>query len=204
MALLSFADALTDSRKYKRQHALLGNGFSIACRPNIFTYSELYEQADFTKISVTAKLAFTALGTQDFEKVIKALRDAQKDRRGLWRAARPCEVAGSGRGRIAGASGSNDCGQPPFVARGSCRRAEYSACRKFLSNFENVYTFNYDLLLYCAQMHVEEQVTPLITDDGFRTSQDDYDASYVVWEPDQTYDQNTWFLHGALHLFDWD
>lgn len=78
MALLSFSEALNDSNGYNRRHVLLGNGFSIACRPHIFAYGKLFEQADFSKVSPTAKNAFLALGTQDFEKVIKALRDASK------------------------------------------------------------------------------------------------------------------------------
>jgi len=76
MALLSFSEALLEAQNYNRRHVLLGNGFSIACRPKIFAYGKLFEQADFSKISATAKNAFKALGTQDFEKVIKALRDA--------------------------------------------------------------------------------------------------------------------------------
>jgi hypothetical protein len=78
MTLLSFAEALNESERHSRRHLLLGNGFSIACRPDIFAYGRLYEQADFSKVSATAKRAFEALGTQDFERVIKLLRDAAK------------------------------------------------------------------------------------------------------------------------------
>ena len=60
---------------------------------------------------------------------------------------------------------------------------------------------NYDLLLYWVQMHVEEGEAPS-SDDGFRTSQEDFVSSYVVWEPSQSHEQNMWFLHGALHVFD--
>src|ERR1700744_1253779 len=77
MKSLSLAEALDDSAKYTRRHLLLGNGFSIACRPNIFVYKKLFEQADFSKLSPTAKHAFDLLGTSDFERVIKALRDAR-------------------------------------------------------------------------------------------------------------------------------
>lgn len=76
MAVLTFTEAILESARYNKRHALLGNGFSIACRPNIFAYGKLYEQADFSKVSSTAKFAFEALGTQDFEKVIKTLRDS--------------------------------------------------------------------------------------------------------------------------------
>src|SRR5688500_7629087 len=76
--MMTFAEALSHSEQCRKRHLLLGNGFSIACRPEIFLYGKLYENADFSKISTTAKFAFGALGTQDFERVIKALRDASK------------------------------------------------------------------------------------------------------------------------------
>jgi hypothetical protein len=45
------------------------------------------------------------------------------------------------------------------------------------------------------------EVEPQIRcDDGFRRA--DRDADYVTWEPENTYDQNIYYLHGGLHLFD--
>ena len=201
MALPNFEEALTDSHRLSRRHVLLGNGFSIACRPDIFLYGKLYEQADFSKLSPTAKKAFEALGTQDFERVIKALRDTkaiveaydgvpqafidtlQSDADGL----RELLVETIAHSHPAWPGASSD--------------EEYAHCRAFLENFNTVYTFNYDLLLYWAQMHTDEGVAPT-SDDGFRKSDVDYDAAYVVWEPSQSHEQNTWFLHGALHVFD--
>jgi Domain of unknown function (DUF4917) len=84
---------------------------------------------------------------------------------------------------------------------GELTEAEYAACRTFIAYFDSVYTFNYDLLLYWVHMHTEEGVAPW-SDDGFRKNEDDYDAEYVVWEPSQAHDQNTHYLHGALHVFD--
>ena len=78
---------------------------------------------------------------------------------------------------------------------------EYNACRTFLANFNTIYSLNYDLLLYWAQMHTSEGETPG-SDDGFRKPEDDFEAEYVTWEPHQSHGQNTWFLHGALHVFD--
>lgn len=82
---------------------------------------------------------------------------------------------------------------------------EYAHCQTFLGKFSTVYSLNYDLLLYWTQMH-HEDATKRTSDDGFRTSQDDIElrceSDYVVWEPDQSHEQNTWFLHGALHVFD--
>ncbi|MFA6178248.1 MAG: DUF4917 family protein [Candidatus Methylopumilus sp.] len=78
MNILTFDDALAHAKKYGEPHILLGNGFSISCRPDIFTYGKLYEVADFTKLSPYVKGVFEALGTQDFEKVIRALSDTYK------------------------------------------------------------------------------------------------------------------------------
>jgi hypothetical protein len=200
MALLTFSEALRDSDRNSRRHVLLGNGFSIACRPHIFAYGKLFEQADFSKISPTAKNAFTALGTQDFEKVIKALRDASKI---VAAYGGPPSLAAS---LAADADGLKELLVQTIAAShpawpGELTEAEYLACRAFLSNFNTVYTFNYDLLLYWVEMHTAEGENPS-SDDGFRTPQDDFDSAYVVWEPDQSHEQNMWFLHGALHVFD--
>ncbi|MBL8510558.1 MAG: DUF4917 family protein [Betaproteobacteria bacterium] len=200
MALLTFTEALRESDRCSRKHILLGNGFSIACRPHIFAYGKLFEQADFSKISSTAKKAFDALGTQDFEKVIKALRDASKI---ISAYSGPAALAES---LAADADGLRELLVQTIAAShpawpGELSEEEYQACRSFLKNFKTVYTLNYDLLLYWVQMHTEEGEAPS-SDDGFRTPQDDSDSSYVVWEPNQSHDQNMWFLHGALHLFD--
>lgn len=201
MDLISFKQALEDSNKYTRKHALLGNGFSIACRPDIFVYGKLFEQADFSKLSPSAKKAFDALETQDFEKVIKAIRDAktvlqayegvpskllltlQNDADGL-------------KELLVQTIASSHPEWPDEIFD-----HEYVACREFLSNFDTIYTLSYDLLLYWAQMHTESGADPT-SDDGFRKPEDDFEADYVTWEPGNSHHQNMWFLHGALHLFD--
>lgn len=201
MEVISFAKALEIAGDQKKPHLLLGNGFSIACRPDIFLYGKLFERADFSALSDSAQASFTALSTTDFEKVIRALRDASllldvyagvsenvremmaQDADGLR------EVLVS-----AIASSHPDC--PADITED-----EFSHCRAFLSNFGKVYTLNYDLLLYWTQMHVPEGDEPS-SDDGFRKDEDDFDSAYVVWEPQNAHDQDTYYLHGALHVFD--
>lgn len=201
MKLMAFSAALDATNQCTKRHLLLGNGFSIACRPDIFVYGKLFDQADFSKLSPSAKKVFHALDTQDFEKVIKALRDAkaalaaydgvpsklldtlQDDADGL-------------RELLVQTIASSHPAQP-----GEIEEHEYAACRQFIANFDSVYTLNYDLLLYWVQMHTEEGVSPS-SDDGFRKPEEDYDAAYVTWESGNSHKQNTWFLHGALHLFD--
>lgn len=74
MKLMSFVDALQSSPDPAKRHLLLGNGFSIACKPDIFPYGKLFERANFSKFSPSAKKAFDALKTQGFERAIKTLK----------------------------------------------------------------------------------------------------------------------------------
>jgi hypothetical protein len=201
--ILTFAAALKDSSRYKKRHLLLGNGFSIACRPDIFIYRKLFEMANFST-SPSAKLAFDALGTTDFERVIKSLCDAANIMRAYGVAEKIVEKV------------ERDCVAlkdllVETIASGHPERPsdihddEYAACQKFLDNFEHVYSLNYDLLLYWAKMHYDDP-KKITADDGFRTSYDDVtnheESDYVVWESIQRYTQNLFFLHGALHIFD--
>ena len=70
--ILSYEDVLEQSEGLR--HLLLGNGFSIACKPELFRYDKLFDQADFTKAKRAFK-AFRKMGTTNFEAVIRALRD---------------------------------------------------------------------------------------------------------------------------------
>ena len=75
--LRTFDEAIEHSAQFKKRHLLLGNGFSIACRPTIFTYGSLFDQADFSSAPRLPDV-FKAVGTTDFEHVIKLLEDASR------------------------------------------------------------------------------------------------------------------------------
>lgn len=209
--LLNFKQALETASIYGKKHLLLGNGFSIACKPDIFTYGSLFVEA---KKAMSKELVaiFAAMRTQDFEEVIRALQhtativsvyrpklvtikklllaDAEKLKTDLIQAV-------AGRHPI----------RPNDIAD-----KRYNACRSFLSNFigdeakGKIYTMNYDLLLYWALMHDDNDVLARIAlthDDGFRKDQSDDKASYVEWQGEgAAHSQNIHYLHGALHLFD--
>jgi hypothetical protein len=204
MAVLTFAEAINASASYPKRHLLLGNGFSIACRPDIFRYDKLFEQADFSALPDSAKSAFSVLHTTDFERVIKALRDS----------ATIAELYGATSAQVGAMRAEADAlkellvqtiarSHPPLP--GDITDDEYAACQAFLEHFSTTYTLNYDLLLYWTHMHRENRAD-VQSDDGFRTSQSDIESGieseYVVWEFGQSHDQNMWFLHGALHVFD--
>ena len=73
--LLDFQQSLNQAAKYGKKHLLLGNGFSIACKPDMFCYGSLFDEA---KKSMSKELTaiFAAMDTQDFEEVIRALQNA--------------------------------------------------------------------------------------------------------------------------------
>lgn len=199
--MLTFKQAIEQSEKYNKRHLLLGNGFSISCRPDIFVYQKLFDRADFSDLSPSAKLAFEALGTQDFEKVIKVLRDAS---------AVLAAYSGTDEELIKqlkdDAIGLREVLVHTIASShpewpGEITDEEYKSCREFLVNFDNTYSLNYDLLLYWAVMHDEDGIE-MKSDDGFRKPEDEFDSEYVVWEAGTSRKQNIWYLHGALHVFD--
>jgi len=171
MNLLTFEDALKLSQNYNKRHLLLGNGFSIACRPNIFVYKKLFEQADFSSLSPNVKKAFDELGTSDFECVIKSLRSTAKVvsayKKGSDFAEELLKDAESVKELLVKTIAKSHPNCPTEI-----EDEEYLACQKFLSNFDTTYTLNYDLLLYWTNMF-NSDARKITSDDGFRTSYND-------------------------------
>ncbi|RVC81499.1 DUF4917 family protein [Mesorhizobium sp. M4A.F.Ca.ET.022.05.2.1] len=211
MKLLDFGQVLKQADAYGKKHLLLGNGFSIACKPDIFAYGSLFEEAKKTMSKELAAI-FGAMGTQDFEEVIRALQHAAA----IVSVYRPKAVttkdllladAEKLKIDLIKAVAGRHPARPNEISD-----ARYTACRTFLSNFVGdyangkIYTMNYDLLLYWALMHEEEDVLAHIAlthDDGFRKDHNDFDAPYVEWQGEgAAHGQNIHYLHGALHLFD--
>ena len=71
---VSFEAAMKLIDGARNKHLLLGNGFSIALKPDIFSYGSLFENADFSSAPQIKEL-FRKLGTQDFEVAIRQLQD---------------------------------------------------------------------------------------------------------------------------------
>jgi hypothetical protein len=196
---IPFADAMKVIDGAAHIHLLLGNGFSIALKPDIFSYGSLFENADFSAAPKVASL-FGALGTQDFEIVIRHLQDAIK----VLNVYRPDlkELLGT-LGKDAGAI--KDALVSAIAKRHPDRpyditKAQYAACRAFLRRFEHIFTLNYDVLLYWTLMQDEVNGIDLRPDDGFRHPEVDPDLPYVSWQQGQS--ATIHYLHGALHLFD--
>jgi len=211
MPLMTFDEAITDSDRFAKRHLLLGNGFSIACRADIFHYGSLYAQANFSDVP-EVQAVFEALGTQDFEAAIRSLENAARIlpayvAHGAAAIAKMQEHAAALKEILVLTIAGNHPNIPPDIAD-----EKFWACRRFLANFlagpkaGSVFTLNYDLLLYWALMHGDMPFgdpIALTKNDGFGNDEDDPAADYVVWQGETgAHDATVHFLHGALHLFD--
>ena len=210
--VMTFNEAIQDSSDCRKRNLLLGNGFSIACEPDIFHYDSLFGQADFSGLP-EARQAFYALGTQDFEVIIRALEQGSHlvpiyTTEATDAAELMAEHAALLKELLISTVAHNHPENP-----GQISDDKFWACREFLKHFLSgpnqgrVYTLNYDLLLYWALMHddnpFENNPADIITIDGFGQDDDAPDAEYVIWKAETRANQQcVHYLHGALHLYD--
>jgi hypothetical protein len=197
--LLTFKDALKLSGD--KRHLLLGNGYSISWRPNVFRYESLYDKADFKKLNPQIQTLFEKLKTKDFEIVMKSLYTTAN----VLKIYQPKEKklisklekdASELKNLLVNTISKNHPENPSEISE-----SEYFTSNLFLDNFKNIYTLNYDLLLYWTIMHYNSQTEKVRYDDGFRTP-DNGKVEYVTWDVEKTDKQNIFYLHGALHIFD--
>lgn len=204
--LPTFSDVINKISSKEHKHVLLGNGYSQACRSDIFSYGSLLENADFSQLSKTSKNAFEVLGTTDFEVVIKLLMDSSK----IVNLYSPNQVdlintlrddSAKLKGLLVETIAKHHPSNPSVLSE-----LEFKNGREFLRHFTNIYTLNYDLLMYWTLMHEFKNENPpkkLVFDDGFRAPSGNSDnANYVSWEIENSNRQNIYYLHGALHLFE--
>lgn len=219
---ITFQEAIADSEACRQRHLLLGNGFSIACKDDIFTYGSIFEGADFSA-HPQIKSAFEVLRTKDFERVIRSLDEGSR----LLQVYGPPKVRAATSARMRSDAKSLKRifieslvrNHPKFPS--DVDPAQYRSCRTFLEHFlgtdnkrGKVYTLNYDLLLYWTLMQdalLSGGNITLATDDGFGREElefiGDWDADWnnklIVWKGESSAaTQRVHYLHGALHLFD--
>lgn len=200
--LTSFEEALAASEEVQgSRHLLLGNGFSIACRADSFAYGKLVEEADFSALQVSTESLFDLFGTADFERAIEALRVSasvlelyqDSSQEAIEQLRQDAECLKEALADVLARK------HPDNVA--SIEDHEYERARQFLANFDgNIYTVNYDLLLYWTLMHESEPA--IRSGDGFHSDPAEEDAAWVVWDGYEDYAQRVFFLHGGLHLYD--
>lgn len=194
--LKNFYDVLNEAKGAGGSlSALLGNGFSIAYDPDAFSYKKLLEAAEFDGIEKNR--LFDAVGTADFERAVDALRVS----------ARLAEMYGSPHEPLAEEM-RRDAetvrnGLAAVIARihpsssMDLSENEVRCAGNFLANFDNIFTLNYDLLLYWVLIRSRELGIMLPAGyDGFNRATPEVDT--IVWKSER---QQLHYLHGALHLF---
>lgn len=206
--IISFQEAIEQSKVYSKRILLLGNGFSIAAFPDIFRYGTLFEKTDFSK-NPEVKSVFSLLKTSDFEFIIKSLGNtaiilpvydtkAQVSEKIRMDAVKLKELLVD---TIAGSHPENP---------NAIEENQFQSCCEFLSHFiggdnnGKVYSLNYDLLLYWSLLSGKNNTTKeLKKNDGFGKDLQLYDNDFVFWKGEDRADNQTiYFLHGALYIFD--
>lgn len=190
---MTFSEAISQATQNgQRLAVLLGNGFSRAYRNETFNYDSLWDRAQFSLTGDKADVE-EVMNSKDFETVIRRLD----------RAARVLALYGGDSAiveEIEADSAAIRTGLAAAIAHLHPEHAwimnaqERRHVEDFLTHFTSLFTTNYDLLLYWATIHSEQNSAS--KDDGFRGSHD----NGFFWR--QQGSQNVHYLHGAIHLFE--
>lgn len=191
--MISFAKALAENEGIEK-HVLLGNGFSQAWNYDLFNYKFLYEKADFKDRDGVIKSIFEKFDTYDFETVMS----------NMLAAASVLESYGASPEQVAYVRKDAEKLKETLIEvialnhpekPSSVTDEQYEMCRHFLSQFNTIFTLNYDLLMYWARNKNNLEPERYTTDDGFRYP--------LIWAGHgEGLGQQVFFLHGGLHIYD--
>lgn len=191
----TYGEVLESLREINTKHLLLGNGFSIGCDP-VFSYGSLYEAAKIAGLSDRAQQVFETLGTNNFEGVMHLLENIQ------WAG----QLYGLPDDGVRDIQSDIEIIKETLVQAVSESHLDHSGlvndekkafALEFLSPYKNVFTTNYDLLLYWIDMSIK----PPPFGDGFRPPVDEPDSPYLVFTERLGGRSGMFYLHGALHLY---
>lgn len=197
MSIKTFSQVLEECKKNGfKKNLLVGNGFSIAYNKEIFSYDKLFEYSD---MSENVKGVFKEFNTYDFEIIIKKFTEAHR----LFKKYKPDNKiaeellleANNIKEKLV-----NSISEKHPNSQSEISENKIFNTLIFLSNFDNIFSLNYDLLLYWVLMNKNDlkQKYPQIKNvykinDGFHGS------TSLTWGYNKE-EQNVFYLHGALHL----
>ncbi|HIT92724.1 MAG TPA: DUF4917 family protein [Candidatus Stercorousia faecigallinarum] len=195
MTYLTFDKAIEECNDYEK-FLLLGNGFSRAFDEKSFDYSSLL---DSPNIPFYIKKVFHTFHTSDFEVIIKKLESSAQllnayDHR-LTTSGRLNQEANNLRDELI-----NRILEIHPLSQNDIEKDRMFKTLVFLSNFNKIFTLNYDCLLYWALVNREDflkkypNIEIFKMDDGFRPYYNE-----LAWRETET--QNVFYLHGALHIY---
>jgi len=211
MKLENYDDVIADLQKKKRtQHLLMGNGFSMAYDSKMFSYKALSQSVKESTDSILSNI-FSVIDNSNFEFIMKQLDS-------FISISKVLECGEAVDKKLIHARDSlkraliiaiNDL-HPDYVYQIPFERSK--KCADFLYHYINncgfIFTTNYDLLMYWVLMRNKSDK---ISIDGFGRNPENIDDGYIPPEDIEWSElqwgkhkdqQNTFYLHGALPLFD--
>ncbi|HCU2529346.1 TPA: DUF4917 family protein [Klebsiella oxytoca] len=188
----TFAQALASLQEGEKPSLLMGNGFSQAWSPQIFNYRNILDNANFGAHGDLIRKLFQELNTSDFESVMDKLSSANRIIKHYDPHCEMINLINEHQEALKTALINAISNSHPTYPHQISGR-QFSSARFFLSCFEGLFTLNYDLLMYWARNKNSLEPLNFETDDGFRAGR--------TWQRYDT-DQEVFFLHGALHLYE--
>lgn len=206
MTLQSYDEIISYLKKQKRRpNLLLGNGFSMAYNPNIFSYNALHQFIENIEDELLSKL-FGIVKTKNFELVMQQLDNF-------------CELIqafGTDKELLERVQAANAHLKTSLIDAIKVLHPEHvfkisdeesQQCARFLNPYithGHIFTANYDILLYWVLMRNNMENC-----DGFGRDREDDPEDH---DTDPQYSELRWgkykeiqnvhYLHGALPLFD--
>lgn len=196
------------NKKGRQKHLLLGNGFSMSYDSGIFSYNALSEFLENLDNDILQKL-FQIIKTSNFELLMEQLDNV----------AQIAEVFEADKKVVANIRKATETLKESLIVAIKKLHPEHvfeipdeksKACagflNEYLANDGNIFTTNYDLLLYWVLMR--NQLDKI--GDGFGRETDETDEwidpdsrvwSELRWGKNSD-SQSIFYVHGALHLFD--
>ncbi|MEQ8927250.1 MAG: DUF4917 family protein [Fulvivirga sp.] len=211
MALETFDDVLSAIKKNrgKRQfHLYLGNGFSMAYDPKIFSYNALHDFITNLKDEDLSKI-LGVIETKNFEIIMQQLDSFSTliSVFGADKALKEKVDAASAKLKSSLLDAVKAL-HPEHVFKIPEKNSE--ACSNFLNTFintgGNVFSTNYDLLLYWVLLrtrivnHIDGFGRDLLNAEEVEKGEEQ-DWSELIWGKHKS-EQNIFYLHGALPFFD--
>lgn len=195
------------STKRKPPSLLLGNGFSIAYDKDIFSYNSLSDYITDQDDELLTKL-FEVANTKNFEQIMEQLRIFSELCAAFGDDRLPEKIMAASEAMKNGLIAAIDAMHPNNVF--NIPDDQSHQCATFLNYFlepgGQIFTTNYDLLLYWVLMRnsIQNHI------DGFgRDLENEEDLirgeagqwSELRWGNNKS-GQNVHYVHGAMHLFD--
>jgi hypothetical protein len=183
--VISFEEAMKRTAQEKHRVLLIGNGFSA----QYFSYKDLLEKSDLAADS-SARRLFDILGTFDFEAVVRALEAAVSVAQAYGHDTHADKLLADAQMVRQALVNAVNATHPEHREE---LRTKYASSAAFLAHFSNVFTLNYDLLLYWVNLE-----KGFLTDGfGLGKRRGNFHGPF-----DTTARCSLYNLHGGLHLFD--